>query len=65
MKKGDKFWAGDLLITVTRVSRSDPPDWADIFVSQALPGGGRAEWTKRQPLVNGDFSFNTVKLEDE
>jgi hypothetical protein len=53
MKKGDVFVTpyGDT-IEVRRVSVMR---WADIKVTQ--PHG--ASWTKRQPLVDGQFKFDS------
>ena len=52
MNKGDVFKTptGDT-IEVRRVQRES--EWADIKVTQ--PHG--ANWTKRQPLVDGEFVF--------
>ena len=53
MKKGDVYMTldGDT-IEVRRVHSLN--EWADIKVTQ--PHG--ANWTKRQPLVDGDFKFD-------
>ena len=57
MKKGDVFVTpyGDL-IQVRRCGEG----WADIKVTQ--PHG--ANWTKRQPLVNGEFVFEARRVID-
>jgi hypothetical protein len=54
MKKGDVFETPDgATIEVFRAAKDG--SWADIFVMQ--PHG--AWWTKRQPLVDGKFKFDS------
>ena len=57
MKKGERYWEPDgTLIEVRRVCAKQPL-WADIRVTQT----NGATWTKRQPLVNGAFTFDATK----
>lgn len=59
MKKGDRFTSAAGEITVLRVGRSR--DWADIRVEQESLISP-VVWTKRQPLVNGQFTFQARKV---
>ena len=57
MKKGDVFVTPDGdRIEVRRCGYG----WADIKVTQ--PHG--ANWTKRQPLVNGEFAYEARRMID-
>lgn len=48
----------ELLIEVTRVARNH--QWADIKVHYGMYEGDH--WTKRQPLVEGNFAFSAIEV---
>jgi hypothetical protein len=57
LKRGDEFYTETGIVTVRRVAKDN--SWADILVEQGSTG---ATWTKRQPLVDGNFAFAAWRL---